>query len=138
MSNAGFPRRLISIVYESFLGFSVIFASGLAYILLIGPPTSTLQVIAFRLTLFVALGCYFIPQWASGGQTLAMKTWRIKLETECGNDLSILKATLRYLVSWISFLCLGLGFLWALIDVRGQFFHDRICGTRVVLMPASP
>lgn len=138
MSNAGFPRRLISIVYESFLGFSVIFAVALAYILAIGPPASALQVLAFRSTLFIVLGCYFIPQWAFRGQTLAMKTWHIRLETEHGNDLSIAKAMLRYLAAWISFLCLGLGFLWALIDGRGQFLHDRICGTRVILMPASP
>ena len=137
MNNAGFARRLFSIVYESFLGFSVIFAGSLAYILTLGPPASTIQVLAFRFSLFVILGCYLIPQWALRGQTLAMKTWRIRLETESGKDLSITRATLRYLAAWISFVCLGFGFLWALADKNGQFFHDRICGTRVVVLIAS-
>ena len=138
MNNAGFARRLFSIVYESFLGFSVIFTGSLAYILTLGPPASITQVLAFRFSLLVILGCYLIPQWALLGQTLAMKTWRIRLETESGKNLSITRATLRYLAAWVSFVSLGLGFLWALADKDGQFLHDRICGTRVVVMIASP
>jgi len=134
---AGFSRRLVSIVYESFLGFSVVFVGALAYVLAQGSPASTAQVLAFRFSLFVVLGCYFIPQWAFRGQTLAMKTWRMRLETESGEDLSISRATLRYLAVWISFFFFGLGFLWALADKNRQFFHDRICGTRIVLLSRS-
>ena len=138
MKSAGFARRLISIAYESLLAFSVVFAGALVYILTIGSPTSPMQVITFRVSVFLILGCYFIPQWALWGQTLAMKTWRIRLETDGGEKLSMGRATLRYLAAWGSFLCLGLGFIWPLVDKNRQFLHDRICRTRIVTTATTP
>ena len=138
MNSAGFTRRLISIVYEAFLAFSVVFAGALVYVLTAGPPSSPMQLLAFRFSVFLILGCYFVPQWAYRGQTLAMKTWRIRLETDSGEELSIGRATLRYLAAWASFACFGLGFLWALIDKNRQFLHDRICRTRIIMMTTLP
>jgi len=34
-------------------------------------------------------------------------------------------------------LLFGAGLLWALIDKDKQFLHDRLAGTRIVLLPAS-
>jgi hypothetical protein len=31
-------------------------------------------------------------------------------------------------------LCLGFGLAWALIDRDRQFLHDRLAGTRIVLL----
>jgi uncharacterized RDD family membrane protein YckC len=136
-SNAGLAKRLLSIVYESLLGFSVLFAASLAYILVLGAPSTPLQASAFRIALFLVLGCYFIFQWSARGQTLAMKTWRLRVETRYGETLSIPRATARYLAAWVSALCLGIGFAWALVDRNKQFFHDRICGTKIVQLPTG-
>lgn len=82
--------------------------------------------------LFVVLLIYCVGFWCHGGQTLAMKTWRLRLLTRSGDPLRPMQALLRYLLCWPS-LCLGgIGLLWALVDRDRQFLHDRIAGTQLV------
>jgi uncharacterized RDD family membrane protein YckC len=83
-----------------------------------------------RAHFFLLLGLYFIGFWLHGGQTLAMKTWRIRLADKDGGPLRPLQALLRYLAAWPS-VCLGIGLLWRFVDPDRQFLHDRIAGTRL-------
>lgn len=84
---------------------------------------------------FLVLLIYFVWFWLHGGQTLAMKTWRIRLVSVDGMPLRPTQALLRYLLCWPSILLilLGIGILWAVIDRDGQFLHDRLSGTRLIL-----
>lgn len=83
-----------------------------------------------------------------------MKTWRVRLTAADGGPVSMPRATLRYLLSWLWFVpgllvakLLGVhGWLlvaipaanlliWAALawlDPARQFVHDRIVGTRLV------
>jgi uncharacterized RDD family membrane protein YckC len=83
-----------------------------------------------RAHFFLLLGLYFVGFWLHGGQTLAMKTWRIKLIDKNGGPLRPMQALLRYLAAWPS-VCLGIGLLWRFVDPNKQFLHDRIAGTRL-------
>ena len=49
------------------------------------------------------LGIYFVWFW-SRGQTLAMKTWHIRVVRRDGNPLTQAQALGRYLLSWLWFL----------------------------------
>jgi len=69
--------------------------------------------------------------WVRSGQTLPMKTWRIRLVTEQGKPLAVGRAFQRYLLAVPSVLS-GIGVLWALVDRDRQFLHDRLAGTRIV------
>lgn len=103
--------------------------------------------------LFLVIGFYFVWFWMRG-QTLPMKTWRLRLVTADGLPLTLRHAVMRYLLAWLWFLP-GLAvacaiqaqgwavvallltnvLAWALtarLDPRGQFLHDRLAGTRVV------
>ena len=71
------------------------------------------------------------------GQTLPMKTWRMRLTLANGEPLGTSRAALRYLAAIASLATLGAGFLWALIDKDKQFLHDRVCGTRLFQTEAS-
>ena len=85
------------------------------------------------LHIVLVLGLYFVWLWRRDGQTLAMKTWRLKLESAItGGRLSLPQALLRYALSWFSLLFFGAGILWALFDRERQFLHDRLSGTRIV------
>jgi uncharacterized RDD family membrane protein YckC len=77
---------------------------------------------------------YFLWCWSHGGQTLAMKTWRIRIVMVSGAPLTILKALQRLLLTAICLLPAGIGLWWALWDKDGQFLHDRLAGTRLVLL----
>lgn len=103
--------------------------------------------------LFVIFGIYFVWFW-SKGQTLAMKTWNIRLVDKDGNAVTQLRALKRYVLSWLWFLpplvaassfnlpgggvvalLLGWVAVWALLSrfhPQGQFLHDVWAGTRLV------
>ena len=86
----------------------------------------------FQLYLALVAGGCFGWQWTHGGQTLPMKTWRLKLVKRDGTAVGTREALIRYVVAMIGTLLLGFGFFWALLDREGQFLHDRIAGTRIV------
>lgn len=124
--------RSVCLIYEALLLFAVLFAASFVYLLLFralsfAPPRSVLQAY-----LAVVAGAYFVGQWTRGGQTLPMKTWRIKLVSRNGGAVSCRQALVRYVVAVAGSLALGAGYLWALIDTEGQFLHDRLAGTRVI------
>ncbi len=81
---------------------------------------------------FILLGGYFVWYWQHGGQTLAMQTWKVQISTPSGAKPSLAQLILRYVLSWLSLLALGVGLLWALVDPDSQFLHDRLAGTRLI------
>ena len=83
---------------------------------------------------FVLLLAYFAWFWGHGGQTLPMKTWRIRLVANNGVSVQPAQALRRYLLCWPSLLFFGVGILWAVFDRDGQFLHDRLAGTRLVIV----
>lgn len=67
------------------------------------------------------------------GATLGKWAAGLRIERNDGGDLGIGRALLRHFVGYpISFLLLGLGFLMAVLSVRGRGLHDIIAGTIVV------
>lgn len=81
--------------------------------------------------LFVA-GAYFVGFWTHGGQTLPMKTWRLRLVRADGGRVGVARGLHRFMIALLGSLAAGLGFLWALWDPDRQFLHDRLAGTRLV------
>jgi uncharacterized RDD family membrane protein YckC len=76
--------------------------------------------------------CFF---WMRIGQTVAMKTWRLRVVKSDGSSLNLATCILRCILGFISFAAFGLGYFWAFIDKQGLAFHDRLSGTRVVQLP---
>lgn len=121
-------------LYESFLLIGVLGFTFLLPHLLIGihwnlaAPGGLLW-----LHIFIILLVYFGWLWKRNGQTLAMKTWKIRL-VSAKNDgpLSRHQVCLRYALAWPSLLAGGIGIFWALVDQDHQFLHDRLAGTRLV------
>jgi len=131
---AGIGRRLASMLYEGLVVFAVLLIgfwlpqallAALGLGLGVGPRLLWLHVL-------VLLMLYFVWFWLHGGQTLPMKTWKLRLINADGAPLRPLQAVLRYLAAWPSILLGGVGILWALLDPDRQFLHDRIAGTRIV------
>lgn len=103
--------------------------------------------------LFVVLGIYFTWFWTKG-QTLAMKTWHIRLVDRRGRPVTQARALFRYILSWLWFLpalaaiapfklsgaestlfLVGWASVWALLSrfhPQQQFWHDALAGTRLI------
>ncbi len=129
-------RRLICMVYESFLVFAVAIFASLPFLAVAGIDTIGWMRHAYQGYLFLAIGTYFIWCWRRRGQTLAMKTWKLRLVGADGARVTLRQAMLRYACAWPSLLLGGIGILYAYADPERQFLHDRLAGTRIVIAEA--
>lgn len=156
---APLKNRLFCMIYEGMLLFGVLFISGWLFSTLLQQRHALVLRHAQQAWQFLVLAAYFGWFWTHGGQTLAMKTWRVRVVTRDGQALRWPHALLRYLLAWLWFIP-GLAVaslvnaqgwmlmllpalnvvLWAAatkLDADGQFIHDRIARTRIVLAPAA-
>ncbi len=127
-------RRLAALFYEALLLLAVLWLAGLLFSLIGLELRLPHPRLAYQLYLVLVAGGYFVWQWVRGGQTLPMKTWRLRLVARDGGSLTWRQAWLRYLAALVGLAVLGLGFVWALFDRDRLFLHDRIAGTRLVRM----
>jgi uncharacterized RDD family membrane protein YckC len=129
-------RRLASMLYESILLFAVAFLGTWLFqfaagtLLIEGWRMHLLQF--FLLALFAA---YFLWCWLRSGQTLAMKTWRIRLVAKNGHGRLAPAAALARFFYALLLVPTLIGILWALVDRDRQFLHDRLAGS--LLVPAA-
>ncbi len=148
-------RRLAAFLYEGVLLFGVLMVAGWLYAGLTQQRHALQGKTGLQLFLFVVLAVYFVWFWSHGGQTVAMKTWRVKVVARNGQPLGQGRALARYLASWLWFVpalsaieLSGLksgaamggtalagvlayaGLVW--LHPERQFLHDVLCGTRVV------
>ncbi len=143
-------------VYEAVLLFGVVFIVSYALLALFqwkyplppGPRT------VLQAVLFVAIGGYFVWCWTRSGQTLALKTWNLRVLAGDGKPPGVGRAVARYLLAWHLWLpglawvaafqthalgdlaALAIGFavllLPAAADPQRRLLHDRWTGTRIV------
>lgn len=131
----GLLRRLASMLYESVLLFAVWFAA----VWLFQFAAATLDIAGWRRHLLQAFilavfALYFLYCWLRGGQTLAMKTWRIRLVAKEGHGRLPPKAALLRFVYALLLVPTTIGIFWAMVDRDRQFLHDRLAGS--LLVPA--
>jgi len=130
---AGFARRAGSMLYEALLLTALLFVFTWVFLFVGRLLEPTLARHLLQAWLLVLTGIYFVYCWTRSGQTLPMKTWRIRVVTRTGLPLSTALALRRYLLALLSLGACGLGFVWVLFDRERQFLHDRLAGTRLVL-----
>lgn len=144
-------------LYEGILLFAVVFVAGWLFSTL-GQMRNAMDERRHLLQafLFVVFGIYFTWFWAHG-QTLAMKTWDIRVVDTAGQPVSQWRALARYALCWLWFLpplaaiapfslsggesvviLGGWVAVWALLSrfhPQQQFWHDALAGTRLVSSP---
>lgn len=129
MATPGLMRRLASMVYEALLLFAVAFFASWLFFFASGARDATSGWLRFELQLFIAVvfAAYFLRCWLYGGQTVAMKAWKIRLV-----DVTPKSALLRLALAAV-LVPTGISILWALFDRDHLFLHDRLAGTRLIL-----
>ena len=151
-------RRMACFVYEALLLFGVALSPaiiGTVVFARTGPSQPMQSEIALRAFALLVYGVYFVGFWSSRGQTLAMQTWHIRVVDAAGERLTKARALARYaacciawfvpaaliaalahLPPWPTLGAVALGIvgyaLLALAASGGQFWHDILCGTRLV------
>ncbi|WP_313299044.1 RDD family protein [Diaphorobacter sp.] len=140
-------------LYEGILMFGVVFIAGYLYSSLTQTRNALDNRHGLQAFLFIVFGIYFVWFWAKG-QTLAMKTWNIRVVDLQGRPISQARALWRYVLSWMWFLPpLGVSWafqlpggeavvllggwiaIWAILSrfhPDRQFWHDAFARTRLI------
>ena len=146
-------RRMACWLYEGMLMFGVVFIAGYLFSTLTQTRNALDNRHLQQVFLFVVFGIYFTWFWAKG-QTLAMKTWDIRVVDARGQALTQARALWRYVLSWLwllpplavgglyglpggelTVIVMGWVLVWALLSrfhTQRQFLHDALAGTRLV------
>jgi uncharacterized RDD family membrane protein YckC len=157
----GLRRRLACLVYDGVLLFGVVMLGALAYGVVTQQRHALHGKTGLQVVLFVLLAAYFTGFWSRGGQTLAMKTWHIRLLTRDGRPVGAARALGRFLLSWLWFApalvwmqAAGVGsgggvatifvvgmltyasLVW--LNPQRQYPHDLLAGTRLVHWRPTP
>jgi len=141
-------------LYEGVILFGVVFLAGYLFSTLTQQRNGLTHHNLLAAWIGFVVGLYFVWFWTHSGQTLPMKTWRLRVVAADGSPLSTPRAIARYVLAWLWFLpplalhpLLGLSVphtllvagvwlvLWATtgrFDADRQFLHDRLAGTRVI------
>ena len=80
-TGAGLGRRALALIYEALLLFAWLLLSSLPFAMIAHEVEGTAARPLFQLYLLLVAASYFVWQWRRGGQTLAMKTWHMRLVT---------------------------------------------------------
>ena len=131
-TRAGLPRRLGAMLYDSLLLLALLM---LATALLMPISRGAIEInnFAYQLYLLAVVAGYFACFWLLRGQTLGMRTWKIRLIRSDREALTLTDVIRRLFFSLLSWLPLGLGFWWILRSDRRLAWHDRWSGTELVM-----
>ena len=127
----GLFKRFVVMFYDAILLAAVLFFAALLvsvpFNIAFGDPLYPLFIIYIYSVGFLFLGWC----WTHGGQTLGLKTWKIKLVSDSGNAVSWKEALIRYLASLLCWLSCGIGFLWCYTNKERLAWNDLLSKTRL-------
>lgn len=133
-------RRLSAIFYDAVLvfgvsaaGFTVIYVPLAMYL----DNTEIGRHPLFQVYVIILAIGFHLWFWTHGGQTLGMRTWRMKVVRNDGQKLRFSDALIRYAAAILSALPFGLGFLWVLVDDKARAWHDILSKTHLQIIEKS-
>jgi len=117
LQNASFIRRTAALVYDALVVIAILLlatAAAMVVVSLIYGAISEQHIMLEIPLLFIwLLGCWFYYYcwcWQKAGQTLGMKTWKIKLITDDGQTITYVNALIRFTSSVFGLANIGLFF----------------------------
>lgn len=141
--SAGLFRRLAAAVYDFLILVAIWLMMGFLFMATVlgGKPAENpliLQVGLFPLLVLATLG-FYSWFWMHGGQTLGMRAWKLKVvhARMDGSPITFTQCMLRCVMGVFSWGIFGLGFLWVYADPSRDTWHDRISGTRTLVIPKT-
>ena len=137
-------KRLLAICYDLLLLIALLFTVGVIVAGVItfainngnaiteSHPAYAVYRICMLILLFISSFLFYGWFWTHGGQTLGMRTWKLKLVAVDNNPVSWKQALIRYMTALISWAVSGLGFLWSLFNKDKKTWHDVASDTVLI------
>ena len=135
----GLLRHVAAMLYDALLVLALWFLATVPFIAVQGgesieSDSGKLHVL-YQLILLAVTYAFFVGFWTRRGRTLGMQSWGLQLQGLDGTLPSFGAATIRFFAALLSWLPLGLGYVWQLWDRERMTWHDRLSGTRLVHYP---
>jgi len=120
----GLFRRLAVIVYDLLLLIAVLFLATL--IALPFQENNTFQPNSWPFSVYflVVSFIFYAWFWTTGGQTLGLVSWKLRVVSIDGSTISWKQAAIRFIVAILSWGVLGLGILWMIVNKDRLMWHD--------------
>lgn len=131
----GLLRRLAAMFYDGLVLAAVLMVAGALWVAAHRAAAAPGDLL-FRLYLVAVTALFFAAFWTRG-ETLGLRAWQLRLVGPGGQPPGWGRALLRFGAAILSWLPLGLGFLWVLVDRDRLAWHDRLSGTRLVRRPGT-
>ena len=137
---AGLLRRLAALVYDGLLLLALLFLVTACFLPLTGGTAITwpgfpLLWMLHKLIIAGVIVSFYGVAWTRTGETLGMASWRLRVERLDGSRLNWRDTVIRIGAAVLSWVPLGLGWLWCVVDREGRSWHDILSKTRVVVLP---
>lgn len=101
-------------------------------------PPAKLLVLGLVVSTVVLWSAYQYLFVVYAGKTLGMMAAKTRLRTFKGRSLTMRQRQLRVLSLFLSSLSLGMGLMWAFVDVDGLCWHDRLSQTFLARWDSLP
>ena len=124
-------RRLLSILYDSFLIFALLTIMSMPFYSFNIQEHFTLKII-MQVYFYFIIQFFFVWFWVNNRATLGMRSWGITIVDDKGNGISYKKAIIRFNMAIISFAIFGLGFLISILRKDKKCMHDIISKTYLI------
>lgn len=129
-------RRLFAIVYDGLILAGLWMIAAAVVVIPAGHAIENGNLL-FQLFLLLVAFLYFGGCWRFGGQTVGMRAWKIHLDADT-TPPPLDRLALRFGVALVSLAALGAGFWTAALRRDGATWHDRVSGTRLVVIADQP
>ena len=130
-------RRFGAMLYDALLVVALLFLATIPFLFVSEEEAVAPETLTHQLTLVGVVYAFLVGFWCRRGSTLGMLAWGLRVEQENGALSTVSQGTIRFLVSAISLLAVGLGFFWQLWDKDDMTWHDRASKTRLMYYPKN-
>lgn len=133
---ARFRHRLLAWIYDLLLLAALLFVTSFLIVAINGGEAISPGTWWYDLLLAMVVAGFYITFWLKGGQTLGMRAWRLEVVDAQQRPLRLPQALKRCLAGIPSWLPVGIGFFWMLVDANQLTWQDRLSDSRVVQVNA--
>ena len=134
MKDAGFFKRVFSLIYDSLAVIGIMLSLSLLLVLVNGGSTEENKFASLIQFLIITFSgpCFYTYFWlTNNGQTLGMQAWKIQLISN-NNGLSVKDCLYRCFISIISFLIFGIGYFLILFRKDNKSLADLLTNTQII------
>ena len=126
-------RLFGSILYDIIAIAAISFFAALVVVIFHRGEAVSSGNIFFMVYLLAVAFLYFGFCWTRGGQTIGMKSWKIRLvDSETNQAIGWPRAATRCAAACLSLGVVGIGFIWMVFDTDSRTWHDRISGSHLL------